>query len=133
MQADHLQAQGLVKEYHRRRVVDGVDLSVSRGEIVGLLGPNGAGKTTTFYMVAGLIRPDSGRVFLDEEEITHLPMHRRARLGITYLPQEASIFRKLTVSVGAGPNNWWPNLVWNTWPLRKAISFPVEKEDGLRS
>ncbi|HFB83153.1 MAG TPA: LPS export ABC transporter ATP-binding protein [Thermodesulfatator sp.] len=97
MQADHLQAQGLVKEYHRRRVVDGVDLSVSRGEIVGLLGPNGAGKTTTFYMVAGLIRPDSGRVFLDEEEITHLPMHRRARLGITYLPQEASIFRKLTV------------------------------------
>ncbi|WP_456432006.1 LPS export ABC transporter ATP-binding protein [Thermosulfuriphilus sp.] len=97
MQADHLRAHNLLKEYHRRRIVDGVDLSVSRGEIVGLLGPNGAGKTTTFYMLAGLIRPDGGRVFLDEEEITRLPMHRRARLGITYLPQEASVFRKLTV------------------------------------
>lgn len=88
----------LVKEYRRRRVVNGVSLTVSRGEIVGLLGPNGAGKTTTFYMIVGFIRPTDGEVHLDGAAITKLPMYRRARLGIGYLPQESSVFRKMTVS-----------------------------------
>ena len=87
----------LVKSYNGRRVVDGVSLELRRGEIVGLLGPNGAGKTTTFYMTVGVIPPDRGKVFLDDREITRLPMYMRARLGIGYLPQEASIFRRLTV------------------------------------
>ncbi|MFQ5647367.1 MAG: LPS export ABC transporter ATP-binding protein [bacterium] len=92
-----LDASGLEKSYKRRKVVDGVDLKVETGEVVGLLGPNGAGKTTTFYMVIGIIRPASGSVRLDNREITDLPMYERARLGIGYLPQEESIFRKLTV------------------------------------
>ena len=92
-----LRCEGLVKIYRRRRVVDQVSIEIEMGEVVGLLGPNGAGKTTTFYMIVGLIRPDGGRVFLDEKEITSLPMYKRARLGIGYLPQEPSIFRKLTV------------------------------------
>jgi lipopolysaccharide export system ATP-binding protein len=91
-----LRAQALTKSYGRRVVVNAVDLSISQGEVVGLLGPNGAGKTTTFYMVVGLSRPDSGEVFLGDEDITGLPMYQRARAGIGYLPQEASIFRKLT-------------------------------------
>ena len=91
-----LRAQALTKSYGRRVVVNEVDLSISQGEVVGLLGPNGAGKTTTFYMVVGLSRPDSGEVFLGDEDITGLPMYQRARAGIGYLPQEASIFRKLT-------------------------------------
>jgi len=93
-----LEARGLVKTYKKRNVVDGVDLELESSSIVGLLGPNGAGKTTTFYMIAGLIRPDGGKVFLDGKDITDLPMHKRARMGITYLPQEPSVFRKLTVS-----------------------------------
>ncbi len=92
-----LRAEKLVKIYNKRRVVDGVTLEVSRGEIVGLLGPNGAGKTTTFYMITGLIRPNAGRIFLNEEDITGMPMYQRARHGIAYLPQEPSIFRKMTV------------------------------------
>lgn len=92
-----LKTSGLVKEYNRRRVVNEVDISVARGEIVGLLGPNGAGKTTTFYMVTGIIPPDSGRIIFDNQDITNLPMYRRARCGIGYLSQEPSIFRKLTV------------------------------------
>jgi lipopolysaccharide export system ATP-binding protein len=92
-----VEAEGLVKAYRRRRVVDGVAFSVESGEIFGLLGPNGAGKTTTFNMIAGRIRPDDGTVRLGGVEVTRLPMHRRARLGLGYLPQEASIFRKLTV------------------------------------
>lgn len=92
-----LRADGLVKAYRKRRVVDGVKFRVRQGEVVGLLGPNGAGKTTSFNMVVGLVRPDGGRVFLDERDLTPLPMHRRARAGLGYLPQEASIFRKLTV------------------------------------
>ena len=90
-------ATGLVKEYNKQRVVNEVDLTVARGEIVGLLGPNGAGKTTTFYMVVGLIKPESGQIFLDEKEITHLPVFQRARNGIGYLSQEPSVFRKMTV------------------------------------
>lgn len=93
-----LSAQELVKVYRGRRVVDEVSLAVNRGEIVGLLGPNGAGKTTTFYMIVGLIRPDGGQVFLDGKEVSGLPMYLRAREGITYLPQEPSVFRKLTVA-----------------------------------
>ncbi len=91
-----LRAQSLTKSYGRRVVVREVALEISQGEVVGLLGPNGAGKTTTFYMVVGLARPDRGQVFLGDEDITSLPMYQRARAGIGYLPQEASIFRKLT-------------------------------------
>jgi len=93
-----LTTEGLKKTYNKRRVVNNVSLTMNSGEIVGLLGPNGAGKTTSFYMIAGLIRPDEGDIFLDERRITHMPMHARARLGVGYLPQEPSIFRKLSVS-----------------------------------
>ncbi|MBL8191752.1 MAG: LPS export ABC transporter ATP-binding protein [Acidobacteria bacterium] len=92
-----LRADNMKKSYRRRTVVNGVSINVQPGEIVGLLGPNGAGKTTTFYMVVGLEEPDEGRVWLGDQEITRLPLYKRARLGISYLPQEASIFRKLTV------------------------------------
>lgn len=92
-----LEAKTLVKTYNGKRVVDRIDLTVNRNEVVGLLGPNGAGKTTTFYMVIGLIRPDGGKVFLDGTEITHDPMYIRARKGVNYLAQEPSVFRKLTV------------------------------------
>lgn len=92
-----LSVHKLVKVYHGRRVVDSVDLSVSGGEVAGLLGPNGAGKTTTFYMTVGMIRPDSGGVFIDDDEITGAPMYVRAAKGIGYLPQEASVFKKLSV------------------------------------
>ncbi len=88
--------EGLVKTYGQRSVVDGVDLKMNGGEVVGILGPNGAGKTTTFYMMVGLVAATKGRVLLNGEDITHLKMHQRARLGIGYLPQEASVFRKLT-------------------------------------
>ena len=93
-----LTAQLLAKRYNRRNVVDGVSLAMETGEIVGLLGPNGAGKTTSFYMIVGLISPDSGHIHFDGKDITPLPMHARARLGIGYLPQEPSIFRKLSVA-----------------------------------
>jgi len=92
-----LQAEGLHKQYRKRQVVDGVSLSVRSGEVVGLLGPNGAGKTTSFYMIVGLVRADQGQVLLDGQDLTDLPMHRRAQLGIGYLAQEASIFRRLSV------------------------------------
>ena len=92
-----LRAEGLVKTYRGRRVVDDVSFHVAPGEVVGLLGPNGAGKTTSFNMVVGLVVPEKGRVLLGDQDLTKLPMHRRARLGVGYLPQEASIFRKLTV------------------------------------
>lgn len=92
-----LSAKGLIKIYAGRRVVNGVDLEICPGEVVGLLGPNGAGKTTTFYMIVGLIRTDGGQIFLDFEDIGKWPMYKRARKGINYLPQEPSIFRKLTV------------------------------------
>ena len=92
-----LETREISKAYRGRRVVDDVSVFVQQGEVVGLLGPNGAGKTTTFYMIVGLISPDAGRILVDEEDITGLPMYQRARRGISYLPQEASIFRKLTV------------------------------------
>ena len=92
-----LRADNIVKKYGARTVVKGVSFEVGQGEIVGLLGPNGAGKTTSFYQIVGLIKPNEGQVYLDDKEITHLPMYRRAQMGIGYLPQEASIFRKLSV------------------------------------
>ena len=92
-----LRTEKLVKKYGGRSVVNGVDIHLKRGEIVGLLGPNGAGKTTSFYMIAGLVRPNAGRVIFDGEDVTGYPMYRRARMGMGYLPQEESIFRKLTV------------------------------------
>lgn len=91
-----LHTEDLTKSYHGRKVVDKVSISLDRGQVVGLLGPNGAGKTTSFRMIVGLISPDSGQVFFDDQDITATPMYRRARLGISYLPQEASVFRKLT-------------------------------------
>jgi lipopolysaccharide export system ATP-binding protein len=92
-----IHTENLVKIYRRRRVVNDISLEVKRGEIVGLLGPNGAGKTTTFYMIVGLVRPNQGRVFLEDQDITRLSMYKRARAGISYLPQEASVFRNMTV------------------------------------
>jgi lipopolysaccharide export system ATP-binding protein len=92
-----LRSENLVKVYKKRTVVDEVSVSVDQGEVVGLLGPNGAGKTTTFYMIVGMIKPKSGKVFLDDNEITSEPMYKRAKMGIGYLPQEASVFRRLTV------------------------------------
>ncbi len=93
-----IKALKLIKRYRGRPVVDGVNLELHTSSIIGLLGPNGAGKTTTFYMIAGLIKPDEGTILLDDEDITSLPMHLRARKGITYLPQEASVFRRLSVA-----------------------------------
>jgi lipopolysaccharide export system ATP-binding protein len=92
-----LRAENIVKIYGKRKVVKGVSLKVEQGQIIGLLGPNGAGKTTSFYMITGIIRPNDGDIFIDDRTITRLPMYKRARLGIAYLPQEASIFRKMTV------------------------------------
>src|SRR3989338_8123371 len=92
-----LRAENLVKRYKKRTVVDTVSLSVQQGEIVGLLGPNGAGKSTSFYMIVGMIRPNGGTVYLDDLDITKLPMYKRARAGIGYLTQEASVFRTMTV------------------------------------
>jgi lipopolysaccharide export system ATP-binding protein len=92
-----LSAKGLTKIYNKRKVVNRIDLSISPGEVVGLLGPNGAGKTTTFYMIVGLIKPDGGEIILDGEDISDYPMYQRARKGLNYLPQEPSVFRKLTV------------------------------------
>jgi len=93
-----LEAQHLAKAYKGRSVIVDVSINVHSGEIVGLLGPNGAGKTTCFYMIAGIVKPDKGRVFIDNKELSRLPMHKRAQFGLGYLPQEASVFRKLTVS-----------------------------------
>lgn len=92
-----LRSEGLIKIYKKRTVVSNVSVNVKQGEVVGLLGPNGAGKTTTFYMIVGMIKPNGGHVFLNEEEITSQPMYKRAKMGIGYLPQEASVFRRLSV------------------------------------
>jgi lipopolysaccharide export system ATP-binding protein len=114
-----LALEGLVKSYRGRRVVDGVSLTVNKGEIVGLLGPNGAGKTTTFYMCVGLIMPEHGEIFLNGTEVTHLPMHVRARMGMGYLAQENSVFRRLTV----GEN------IRAIWEIRHVP--PQEQEERL--
>jgi len=106
-------AKDLIKIYGKRKVVNRVNLDVKQGEIVGLLGPNGAGKTTSFYMITGLIQPDNGKIFIDEDEITKLAMYKRARRGIAYLPQEASIFRKLSVED-------------NLMAIMQALKFPKE-------
>src|ERR1051325_3518986 len=92
-----LRSEALVKQYKKRTVVNEVSIQVQQGEVVGLLGPNGAGKTTTFYMIVGMVRPNSGNVYLDEVEISRRPMYKRARMGIGYLAQESSVFRKMTV------------------------------------
>jgi len=94
----HLEARHLQKSYGSRQVVFDVSVKVRKGEVVGLLGPNGAGKTTSFYMIVGLVRTDGGQILIDGENVTNMPIHRRARMGLSYLPQEASIFRKLTVA-----------------------------------
>lgn len=117
-----LTAEGLCKSYRGRQVVQGVDLAVGSGEVIGLLGPNGAGKTTSFYMVVGLIRPDRGRVMLDGQDITGLPMYQRARAGISYLAQEASVFRKMTVE---------ENLLAILETLDLAKSERLERKDRL--
>ncbi len=118
-----LEIVSLEKQYKSRKVVKDVSMSIRKGEIVGLLGPNGAGKTTSFYMIVGLIRSDKGEVLLDGEKITRLPMHERARLGIGYLPQESSIFRKLTVA----------DNILAILQLRKGLSKSqrIEKRDSL--
>jgi len=92
-----LRTEQIKKAYKGRQVVKGITVEVNQGEIIGLLGPNGAGKTTSFYMIVGLVKPDSGKVFLDDTDITHIPMYKRAKMGIGYLPQEVSVFRKLSV------------------------------------
>jgi lipopolysaccharide export system ATP-binding protein len=117
-----ISTNNLVKFYRQKAVVNGISLEVEQGEVVGLLGPNGAGKTTTFYMVVGLIKPNSGRVHLDDQDITRLPMYRRARAGISYLPQEASVFRNLTVEENL-------HLVLQMMPLNKKQR--QERADGL--
>lgn len=94
----HFHARGLAKSYKKRKVVTSVDIDVFSGQVVGLLGPNGAGKTTTFYMMTGLVQNDAGQIFIDDQEISQMPIHLRAKQGIGYLPQEASVFRKLTVT-----------------------------------
>ena len=93
-----LEAQNLAKSYKGRNVIVDVSISVQAGQVVGLLGPNGAGKTTCFYMIAGIVKPDRGRVFINNKEISRMPMHKRAKAGLGYLPQEASVFRKLSVT-----------------------------------
>jgi lipopolysaccharide export system ATP-binding protein len=115
-----LQALELNKSYRGRRVVDEVNLELQQGEVVGLLGPNGAGKTTTFYIIVGLISPDRGKVMLNGQEITRLPMYQRARSGISYLPQEPSVFRKLTVEE-------------NLRGISETLSLPAAKQDGIIS
>ena len=112
-----LRGEGLLKIYQKRRVVDDIAISVTQGEIVGLLGPNGAGKTTTFYMLVGLIPPDHGQVFLDEEDLTDVPMYRRARKGVGYLAQEPSVFRKLTVEQ-------------NVKAILETLRMPKEEEEA---
>ena len=114
----------LVKSYKGNRVVNEVSIEVKQGEVVGVLGPNGAGKTTTFYMIVGLVRPDFGRVYIGNQEITHLPMQRRSKMGLGYLPQEASIFRKLTVEENI-------LILWELMPQIKKTDYNKKLESLL--
>ncbi|MBS0453346.1 MAG: LPS export ABC transporter ATP-binding protein [Proteobacteria bacterium] len=120
--ASRLQARGLKKNYGSRTVVKDVSLDVQKGEVVGLLGPNGAGKTTSFYMIVGLVRADDGQISIDGEPIEHMPIHRRARMGLSYLPQEASIFRKLNVA-----DNVRAVLELQREPNDKGVSQPLSR------
>lgn len=115
---NRLVVDSLAKQYKTRKVVKNVSLEVNQGEVVGLLGPNGAGKTTSFYMIVGLIKADQGRILLNNQDITHLPIHSRARLGIGYLPQEASVFRKLSVA----------DNIYSILELRKDLSAEERQE-----
>ena len=117
-----LRAENLVKKYGQRTVVKGVSMEVEQGEIVGFLGPNGAGKTTSFYMITGLVVPNGGRIFLDDEEITDLPMYKRAQKGVGYLAQEASVFRKMTVE----------DNIMSVMELHKKFT-PAERKERLES
>lgn len=119
-----IRTQKLVKNYGKKRVVKEISIEVEKGEVVGLLGPNGAGKTTTFYMVVGLVQPNSGKVYLDEKDITNLPMHKRAQLGIGYLAQEPSIFRKLTVEENI-------LVLWETMPWISRKDYESKLKDLL--
>jgi lipopolysaccharide export system ATP-binding protein len=143
-----LKTSEISKSYSGRTVVHDVSVSVEQGEVVGLLGPNGAGKTTTFYMIVGLISPDSGKILLDDEDITNLPMYRRAGRGISYLPQEASVFRKLTVQEnllairkrcrsarGTGASAWTnssTNWAWKRYAAARVICFRAASAAGWR-
>ena len=113
-----LTVKDLHKSFGRKNVVKGVDFSMQTGEVLGLLGPNGAGKTTTFYMIVGFYKPTAGDIFLNNQQITKLPMYKRARLGISYLPQEPSVFKKLTVEEN----------IWSILETRKALSFKEKKQ-----
>ena len=138
---DTLIAEGIGKSYKGRQVVRGVDLRISRGEVVGLLGPNGAGKTTSFYMIVGLVTPETGRVMVDQTDITRVPMYLRARnYGISYLPQEPSVFRKLTVEeniqavLGAFAAHGGESLVYSAtvWPVNWSESPVFQQVYGRR-
>jgi len=118
-----IKTENLVKAYGKKTVVNEVSIDVAQGEVVGLLGPNGAGKTTTFYMVVGLVKPKSGNVYLDDNDITSLPMHKRAHMGIGYLPQEPSIFRKLTVEENI-------KILWEVTPRFKKMDY-IKKLDEV--
>ncbi|MBR1672680.1 MAG: LPS export ABC transporter ATP-binding protein [Fretibacterium sp.] len=119
-----LRAQGIRKEYDGRLVVSGVSLEVQPGEVVGLLGPNGAGKTTSFYMIVGLVRPDAGSIFIGDRDVTRLPVYARARVGIGYLPQEASVFRSLTVRENI-------DLVWEEMGQDKSATDELLEQFGI--
>ena len=118
-----LRADNLIKTYKGRSVVKGISVEVNQGEIVGLLGPNGAGKTTSFYMIVGLVKPNSGKIFLEDTEITNFPMYKRAQHGIGYLAQEASVFRKLSIGTLVGGTIVIPH-------LRRAYEFWEALEEG---
>ena len=118
IQEHTLRVSSLFKSFGHKKVVQGIDFKMKTGEVLGLLGPNGAGKTTTFYMIVGFYQPTAGDIFLDDEQITPLPMYKRARLGISYLPQEPSVFKKLTVEEN----------IWSILETRKDLSFKEKKQ-----
>src|SRR5690625_832320 len=132
-----LESRNLVKRYRKRVVVNQVSIRVNQGEIVGLLGPNGAGKTTTFYMFTGIVRPNKGKVYLNNEDITRKPMYQRARMGIGYLSQEPSVFRNLTVRQNRESESVLTGLLRSLackkLPITRGTAFPGVREGGLKS